>query len=125
MTDAINSTTSGIYRKGWAALAVKAAGKASGVRARNAGGARLHVLDQRQSGIGATGAEPVPHCRQFRAPTQGTRGVRAGPDLKPGGPRGIRSGVNRELLFQLTTANPPGNLLLAQSAGPRFVSVFK
>jgi hypothetical protein len=32
MTEAINSTTSGIYRKGWAALAVRAAGKASGVR---------------------------------------------------------------------------------------------
>jgi hypothetical protein len=29
MTEAVNSTTSGIYRKGWAALAVKAAGKAS------------------------------------------------------------------------------------------------
>ena len=51
--------------------------------------------------------------------------VRAGPDLKPGGPRGFRSGVNHELLFQLTTADPPGNLLLAQSAGPRLVSVFK
>src|SRR5258708_6021037 len=38
--------------------------------------------------------------------------VRAGPDLKPGGARAIRSGVNRELLFQLTTADPPGNLLL-------------
>ena len=32
MTEAVNSTTSGIYRKGWAALAVKAAGKASGLR---------------------------------------------------------------------------------------------
>src|SRR6266481_9054903 len=32
MTEAVNSTTSGIYRKGWAALAVRAAGKASGVR---------------------------------------------------------------------------------------------
>ena len=32
MTEAVNSTTSGIYRKGWPALAVKAAGKASGVR---------------------------------------------------------------------------------------------
>ena len=32
MTEAVNSTTSRIYRKGWAALAVKAAGKASGVR---------------------------------------------------------------------------------------------
>jgi hypothetical protein len=31
MTEAVNSTTSGIYRKGWAALAVKAAGKASGL----------------------------------------------------------------------------------------------
>jgi hypothetical protein len=51
--------------------------------------------------------------------------VRAGPDLKPGGPRGIRFGVIRELLFQLATADPPGNLLLAQSAGPRFVSVSK
>jgi hypothetical protein len=29
MTEAVNSTTSGIYRKGWAALTVKAAGKAS------------------------------------------------------------------------------------------------
>ena len=32
MTEAVNSTTSRIYRKGWAALAVKAARKASGVR---------------------------------------------------------------------------------------------
>jgi hypothetical protein len=32
MTEGVNSTTSGIYRKGWAALAVRAAGKASGVR---------------------------------------------------------------------------------------------
>jgi len=32
MTEAVNSTTNGIYRKGWAALAVKAAGKASGLR---------------------------------------------------------------------------------------------
>ena len=32
MTEAVNSTTSGIYRKGWAGLAVKAAGKASGLR---------------------------------------------------------------------------------------------
>src|SRR5258708_23210960 len=32
MTEAVNSTASGIYRKGWAALAVKAAAKASGVR---------------------------------------------------------------------------------------------
>ena len=32
MTEAVNSTTSGIYRKGWAALAVKTAGKASGLR---------------------------------------------------------------------------------------------
>ena len=32
MTEAVTSTTSGIYRKGWAALAVKAAGKASGLR---------------------------------------------------------------------------------------------
>ena len=32
MTEAVNSTTSGIYRKGWAALEVKAAGKAYGLR---------------------------------------------------------------------------------------------
>ncbi len=32
MTEAVTSTTSGIYRKGWAALPVKAAGKASGLR---------------------------------------------------------------------------------------------
>jgi len=32
MTETVNSTTSGIYRKGWAALAVKADGKASGLR---------------------------------------------------------------------------------------------
>jgi hypothetical protein len=32
MTKAVNSATSGIYRKGWAALAVKAAGKACGLR---------------------------------------------------------------------------------------------
>ena len=32
MTEAVNSTTSGIYRKGWAALAVKPDGKASGLR---------------------------------------------------------------------------------------------
>src|SRR6266404_9226671 len=31
MAEAVNSTTSGIYRKGWAALAVKADGKASGL----------------------------------------------------------------------------------------------
>src|SRR5580692_5319684 len=32
MTEAVNSTTSGIYRKAWAALAVEATGKASGLR---------------------------------------------------------------------------------------------
>ena len=32
MTEAVNSTTSAIYRKGWTALAVKAAGRASGLR---------------------------------------------------------------------------------------------
>jgi hypothetical protein len=32
MTEAVNSATSGIFRKGWAALAVKATGKASGLR---------------------------------------------------------------------------------------------
>ena len=32
MTEAVNSTTSGIYRKGWAVLAVKVAAKASGLR---------------------------------------------------------------------------------------------
>jgi hypothetical protein len=32
VTEAVNSSTSGIYRKGWAALTVKAAGKASGLR---------------------------------------------------------------------------------------------
>jgi hypothetical protein len=32
MAEAVNSATSGIYRKGWAALAVKAAWKASGLR---------------------------------------------------------------------------------------------
>ena len=32
MTEAVNSTTSGIYRKAWAALAVEATGKASGFR---------------------------------------------------------------------------------------------
>jgi len=32
MTEAANSTTSVIYRKGWTALAVKAAGKASELR---------------------------------------------------------------------------------------------
>ncbi len=31
--------------------------------ARNAGGARLHALNQRPSGIGATGADPVTHGR--------------------------------------------------------------
>jgi hypothetical protein len=32
MTEAVYSTTSGIYRRGWAALAVKVAGKASELR---------------------------------------------------------------------------------------------
>jgi hypothetical protein len=32
MTEAVNSTTSRIYRKGWPALAVKATGKAFGLR---------------------------------------------------------------------------------------------
>jgi hypothetical protein len=32
MSEAVNSTTSGIYRECWAALAVKAAGRASGLR---------------------------------------------------------------------------------------------
>jgi hypothetical protein len=32
MTEAVHSTTSGIHRKGWDALPVKAAGKASGLR---------------------------------------------------------------------------------------------
>jgi hypothetical protein len=59
MTEAVNPTTSGIYRKGWAALTVKAAEKASGLR-----GSRIvmhetqtRVVDELTNSNGPTFAE--------------------------------------------------------------------
>ena len=50
MIEAINSTTSGIYRKGWAALAVKAAGKLLGSRIENSEFAKLMTMAERELG---------------------------------------------------------------------------
>lgn len=59
MTEAVNSTTSGIYRKGWAALAVKADGKASGLRESRIAmhETQMRVVDELTNGDGPTFAK--------------------------------------------------------------------
>src|SRR3984893_7438576 len=60
MTEAVNSTTSGIYRKGWAVLAVKVAAKASGLReSRIAMHKTRRVIDELTNSDGPTFAKLV------------------------------------------------------------------
>jgi hypothetical protein len=59
MTEAVNSPTSGIYRKGWAALAVKATGKANGLRESRMAmhETQTRVVDELTNSDGATFAK--------------------------------------------------------------------
>jgi hypothetical protein len=57
MTEALNSTTSGIYRKGLAALAVKAVPKASGLRESRVALSGDGVLDGPLAMVGIVAAQ--------------------------------------------------------------------